>query len=87
MYPCLFKSEFGFECLGCGFQRSIYNLFNGQILEAIRLYPAIIPIMITFVTFGGYVAFKFESGPRLLKYLLFIDLATVIISYIFKMLL
>jgi hypothetical protein len=45
MIPCLFKTLFGIECLGCGLQRAIVLLFKGNLIEAFRMYPAIYMIL------------------------------------------
>ncbi|MEG1230693.1 MAG: DUF2752 domain-containing protein, partial [Flavobacterium sp.] len=41
MIPCMFKTLFGIECLGCGFQRSLFLLFQGEFLAAFNMYPAV----------------------------------------------
>lgn len=41
MLPCLFKTLFGVECLGCGFQRSVFLLFQGDFPGAFKMYPAV----------------------------------------------
>jgi len=46
MMPCLFRSIFGFDCLGCGIQRSFYHLLSGNLRESIAIYPALIPLML-----------------------------------------
>ena len=48
MLPCLNKKLFGVDCPGCGAQRSISLLFQGEIVEAFHMYPAtftIIPLL------------------------------------------
>ncbi len=48
MLPCLNKQLFGIECPGCGAQRSISLLFQGEVVEAFQMYPAtftIIPLL------------------------------------------
>ncbi|MFN7099249.1 MAG: DUF2752 domain-containing protein [Flavobacterium sp.] len=46
MLPCLSKTLFGIECLGCGFQRSLLLLFQGQYKAAFEMYPAIFTSLI-----------------------------------------
>lgn len=48
MLPCLNKKFFGIECPGCGAQRSVSLLFQGEFIEAFQMYPAtftIIPLL------------------------------------------
>jgi hypothetical protein len=41
MFPCLSKTLFGVECLGCGFQRGFLLLLQGDFDAAFKMYPAI----------------------------------------------
>jgi hypothetical protein len=41
MFPCLSKTLFGIECLGCGFQRGFLLLLQGNFAAAFKMYPAI----------------------------------------------
>ena len=45
MLPCLNKQLFGIECPGCGLQRSVLLLFEGDFLGAFYMYPAIYPLI------------------------------------------
>lgn len=45
MLPCASKQIFGFDCPGCGLQRSILLLFQGEFLAAFKMYPAIYPLL------------------------------------------
>ncbi|MEL1255503.1 DUF2752 domain-containing protein [Flavobacterium sp. DGU38] len=66
MLPCLFKTLFGFECLGCGFQRSLFLLFEGRFFDAFKMYPAIYTTL--FFLFFGLLYFlkKSENHKKLL---------------------
>ncbi|MFN5182884.1 MAG: DUF2752 domain-containing protein [Bacteroidota bacterium] len=46
MLPCAFRSVFGVDCLGCGFQRSLTLLLKGQFIESVAMYPALIPFIL-----------------------------------------
>ena len=46
MLPCPFKYLTDFDCPGCGFQRAISALINGDLIESFRLYPAAIPVVL-----------------------------------------
>jgi len=41
MLPCLSKTLFGLECLGCGGQRAFLFLLKGDFIGAFQMYPAI----------------------------------------------
>jgi hypothetical protein len=44
---CPFKKLTGFDCPGCGFQRSFIALMNGDLSQSLHYYPATIPLLIT----------------------------------------
>ncbi len=48
MLPCLNKQIFGIECPGCGLQRSVIFLLNGEFGAAFAIYPAIYPLVLLF---------------------------------------
>ncbi len=84
MLPCPIKYFFGMECLGCGFQRALFLLFQGEFAQAFYLYPAVYPI----IMLGGLAVFhKIFRLPNTHKIIWIIGLfsvASIIISYGFK---
>ncbi|WP_163399127.1 DUF2752 domain-containing protein [Flavobacterium fluviatile] len=60
MLPCFSKTLFGIECLGCGFQRSLFLLFEGEFLAAFNMYPAIY----TSLVFLSFVALHFLDKTK-----------------------
>lgn len=44
LLTCPFKKLTGFDCPGCGFQRSVLSLLQGDVYKSLQLYPATIPI-------------------------------------------
>lgn len=45
MLPCINKKILGFDCMGCGIQRSIALLFKGEFVDAFFMFPAIYTII------------------------------------------
>ena len=45
MLPCFTKKIFGFDCPGCGLQRSVAFLFQGDFTAAWEMYPALFTII------------------------------------------
>ena len=43
LLPCLNKQIFGLDCYGCGGQRALLMVFNGDFAAAYRMFPAIYP--------------------------------------------
>lgn len=44
---CPFKKLTGFDCPGCGFQRSMIALLQGDLSQSLHDYPATIPLLVT----------------------------------------
>ena len=84
MLPCLSKKLFGFDCMGCGIQRSISLIFQGEFLEAFYMYPAIYSLIALFFTIGLNIFFKFKNSNIVIGALAIISVATIIISYFIK---
>jgi cytosine/uracil/thiamine/allantoin permease len=85
MLSCPSKYITGFDCPGCGFQRSVLALINGNLSESLQLYPATI-LMILFVIFTLLENLMVLKGlTRLRKILLLFSIITVSISYILKL--
>lgn len=84
MLPCLNKSLFGFECMGCGFQRSLVAVFQGQFHKAFVLYPAIFPIITMFVLIVFSRFYKFKYHQKSINIVALISIGTIIINHIIK---
>jgi len=82
--PCFYKNHFGFDCFGCGFQRSLIELLKGNVIESLKLYPALIPLMATFLFLVLHLKFKFAFGAKLLT-ILFISTASImVLNFLYK---
>ncbi|WP_298553518.1 DUF2752 domain-containing protein [uncultured Algibacter sp.] len=84
MLPCLNKKLFGFECMGCGLQRSISLIFQGEFVAAFQIYPAIYSLITLFLFIGINIFFKFKHSNKIISVLATITVATIITSYIIK---
>jgi len=83
--PCFYKSMFGIECPGCGMQRAFIALLRGDIIESLKLYPALIPTIIMFVFLFIHLFYKLKNGAKILVSLFISNTVIIIISYIFKL--
>ena len=52
MIPCISKTLFGIECLGCGIQRALLLLVQGNYRAAFEMYPAIYSSLILIFFIG-----------------------------------
>ena len=84
MLPCLNKRLFNFECFGCGLQRSLFLLFQGEFIAAFKMYPAIYPLIALFFFIGVNMFFKFKQSTKIINILAIVTIATIIISYLIK---
>lgn len=85
MLPCLNKKFFGFECMGCGLQRSIVLILKGEFVAAFFMYPAVYTLIALF----GFIAintFKgFKNGTKIITILAILNVITIIVSYLIKL--
>lgn len=85
MIPCLNKKLFGFECLGCGLQRSVALLFRGEFIEAFKLYPAVFTLIPLFILIGINIFYKFKNANKIINILAIATVTIIIVSYIIKL--
>ncbi|WP_264551466.1 DUF2752 domain-containing protein [Flavobacterium sp. N2038] len=84
MIPCLFKKLFGTECLGCGFQRSLFLLFEGDFSGAFRMFPAIFSTLLFFVFVALFFLDKSRNYKKVVWNIALFNLAFMIGGYIYK---
>ena len=85
MIPCLNKKLFGFECLGCGLQRAVSLLIDGEFYEAFKMYPAIYTLIPLFILIGIDFFYKFKNANRIINILAIVSVITIALSYIIKL--
>lgn len=86
LLPCPFKFITHIDCPGCGFQRSLIALFQGNIQQSFNLYPPTIPLLIAFLYFAISGKFKLDNNTGKGKKIIFIIAATIVtVSYIIKL--
>jgi hypothetical protein len=84
MLPCLFKTLFGFECLGCGFQRSVFLLSQGDFSGAFKMYPAIYTSLL-FLGIGVFYYFnKSKNNQKILLISAFVNVVFMLGGYYYK---
>ncbi|WP_445956494.1 DUF2752 domain-containing protein [Yeosuana sp.] len=84
MLPCLNKTLFGVECLGCGMQRSMSLIIHGQFAAAYKMYPAIYTLFILglFLIFNLFIKFKHDYKVKM--GLIILNVIIVVVSYLIK---
>lgn len=84
MLPCLSKTLFGVECLGCGAQRALILLLEGEFKQAFYMYPAIYTLIPLALTFGLRFVDTSKNYSKILTVMVSINLIIMICAYIWK---
>jgi hypothetical protein len=84
MLPCMSKQLLGMDCPGCGIQRSISHLLQGEFVNAFYMYPGIFPLIFLFgfLTFDWFVQIK--HGEQIKLWVTVFTIVTIITSYLIK---
>ena len=85
MLPCLTKKYFGYDCFGCGMQRSVVLLFQGEFVAAFYMYPAIYTLIPLFVTYAISLFYKFKHSTKIISTLAIASIVIIIINFIVKL--
>ncbi|MDX1327365.1 MAG: DUF2752 domain-containing protein [Arenibacter sp.] len=86
MLPCLNKQIFGIDCPGCGIQRAISFILNGDFVAAFYMFPAIYTIILLIAFLGLSLFIDIKNSFKIKLYLLYLNAGIIIVSYILKML-
>lgn len=81
---CPSKYFFHLDCPGCGFQRSIIALLEGDIEKSIQLYPATLPILSCLIFTALHIKFDFRRGAFIIKSLFILSVLIIILFYLYK---
>jgi len=84
MLPCPFKMLFGFDCLGCGFQRAFFLLFQGGFLAAFKMYPALYSWLLFLVILAFHFLDKSKNYKKPLWIFGIINLLFMFGGYYYK---
>lgn len=84
MLPCLNKKIFGVECMGCGLQRSVLLITQGEFAAAFYMFPAIYVLIPLFLFIGLNFFFKFKYSNKIIAALAITSVAVIVISFILK---
>lgn len=84
LLPCPFKKLTGWDCPGCGFQRSTVAFVKGNYRESFALYPAMLPLYVLFITAIIFRYFPNKKTGFILKAFIYFCGSLIIGSYILK---
>lgn len=84
LLSCPIKHYFGIDCPGCGFQRSVLALFEGNLQSSFKLYPPTIPLIALFLFTLIHLKFDLKHGAFFIK-ILYIGISLlIVINYFYK---
>lgn len=83
--PCFYRSVFGIDCPGCGMQRAMIALLRGDFIGSVRLYPALIPVIVMLLLLAVHVVVPLKHGARMLLILFVVNAIIIVSSYIYKL--
>jgi hypothetical protein len=84
MLACPYKKYMGLECPGCGLQRSFIELLKGNLIESLKLYPALVPLLFTFVLTALHLIFRYRNGASYVKWAYIFSASVIVVSFIVK---
>jgi len=82
--PCFYKSVLGIDCPGCGMQRALIAMLQGDLIRSLKLYPALIPTISLLILLVIHVFYRLKNGAKILTWLFIINVVIIFISYIYK---
>jgi hypothetical protein len=85
MLPCPVKQTIGFNCPGCGMQRAIIELLQGNIIESFQSYPALLPLIAMFIFLALHLKFDYKHGALILKIAFIINAIIISLNYILNL--
>ena len=85
MIPCVSKKLFGIDCPGCGMQRSLMMVFQGDFTDAFKMFPAIYTTIPLFLFIGLHFIDKRRNYHKLIVPFAIVNAAVMIVAYIYKL--
>ncbi len=86
MLPCVSRKFLGFDCPGCGIQRSLALLLEGEFYAAFKMYPAIYPLILLVIFLFAGTLWKKRNFSNITAALAIISVIFIAVNYILKFL-
>ena len=81
---CPSKKFLHMECPGCGMQRSLLALMQGDFPASWSLYPATVPILLLMGFTLLHLKCRFAMGATIIKYSFVVIAIVIAVFYIYK---
>lgn len=84
MLPCMNKYFFGIDCPGCGTQRAVAFLLQGDFSAAFEIFPAIYPMIFFFLSLGLHFIDKSRNYHFFIQFFAIVAALITAIFYIYR---
>lgn len=84
MLPCLFKKFTGMDCPGCGAQRALSMVIQGDFGKAFHLFPAIYTTLLMFMFLGIHLIDKSRDYHKIIITLAIANAVVIIAAFAYK---
>lgn len=85
MIPCFSKKLFGIDCPGCGMQRSLVLVLEGDFGAAFTMFPAIYTTIPLFLFIGIHLIDKKRDYSKIIIPFAIVNAVIMIIAYLYKL--
>jgi len=85
MIPCFSKKLFGIDCPGCGMQRSLVLVLEGDFGAAFAMFPAIYTTIPLFLFIGIHLIDKKRDYSKIIIPFAIVNAVIMIIAYLYKL--
>ena len=85
MLPCMNKQVLGFECPGCGIQRSVTLVSQGKFVDGFLMYPAIYTLSLLGIVILVSVFYKFKYSTKIISILAIISIILILTNFIYNL--
>ena len=84
MLPCLNKKILGIDCMGCGMQRSMALILDGDFIAAFYMYPAIYSLIALVGVISINYFRNFKHAYKIIIILAGINAVLILGNFIYK---
>ena len=84
LLPCLNKQLFGIDCLGCGLQRAIIHIFEGNFKLAFIQFPAVYSTLLFLIVLGFHFADQSRNYSKVLIVTAVVNASIMLLAYFYK---
>lgn len=85
MLSCPMKASTGIDCPGCGMQRAIIKLLEGDLQGSLQMNPSALPILFMLIFLVLHLKFQFKHGAKIITVLFILSTTIIIVNYIVKL--